>query len=39
MRATRTDGPATEIMKAEEEKAGRVRLQYGSDLTRDVNRR
>jgi len=51
MRAKRTDGPvidihchrecgpATEIMKAEEEKAGRVRLQYGSDLTRDVNRR
>ena len=32
-------GPATEMMKAEEEKAGRVRLQYGSQITRDVNRR
>lgn len=51
MRAQRSDGPvidihchrecgpATEIMRAEEEKAGRVRLQYGSELTRDVNRR
>ena len=50
MRATRTDGPvidihchrecgpATEIMAIEEEKVGRVRLQYGSDLTRKVNK-
>ena len=51
MRAQRSDGPvidihchrecgpATEMMKIEEEKAGRVRLAYGSELTRDVNRR
>lgn len=50
MRAQRSDGPvidihchrecapATEIMKLEEEKVGRVRLQYGSELTRKVNR-
>ena len=31
-------GPATEIMNVEEERLGRVRLQYGSDLTRKVNR-
>lgn len=31
-------GPATEIMNAEEERLGRVRLQYGSDLTRKVNK-
>ena len=31
-------GPATEIMKIEEAKLGRVRLQYGSDLTRKVNK-
>jgi len=31
-------GPATEIMKVEEEKVGRVRLQYGSDITRQVNK-
>jgi aminocarboxymuconate-semialdehyde decarboxylase len=32
-------GPAGEIMRAEGERAGRVPLQYGSDLTREVNRR
>lgn len=51
MRAQRTDGPvidlhchrecapAGEIMQKEEERIGRVRLQYGSELTREVNRR
>ncbi len=50
-RASRSDGPvidihchrecrpATEMMAVEEEKAGRVRLQYGSEITREVNRR
>ena len=50
-RARRSDGPvidihchreckpATEMMAAQEKELGRVRLQYGSDLTRDVNRR
>ena len=49
MRAKRTDGPvidihchresgpATKLMAAEEEKAGRVRMRYGSELTRKVN--
>jgi len=32
-------GPATDLMNAEEAKLGRVRLQYGSELTREVNRR
>jgi len=31
-------GPATEIMTAEENRLGRVRLQYGSDTTRRVNK-
>ena len=51
MRANRSDGPvidihchrecgpATELMKAEEDRTGRVRLQYGSELTREVNRK
>ncbi|MDE0115025.1 MAG: amidohydrolase family protein [bacterium] len=51
MRAQRSDGPvidihchrecgpATEMMRVEEERVGRVRLQYGSAVTRDVNRR
>ena len=51
MRVQRSDGPvidihchrecapATEMMTVEEEKLGRVRLQYGSELTRQVNRR
>lgn len=51
MRAHRSDGPvidihchrecapAGEMMKIEEERVGRVRLAYGSDLTREVNRR
>jgi aminocarboxymuconate-semialdehyde decarboxylase len=51
MRAARSDGPtidihchrecgpAAEVMKAEAERAGRVPLQYGSELTRAVNRR
>lgn len=50
MRAKRTDGPvidihchrecgdATKIMAVEEEKVGRVRMQYGSELTRKVNK-
>lgn len=50
MRATRTDGPvidihchrecgpATELLKAEQERVGRIPLQYGSDLTRKVNK-
>jgi aminocarboxymuconate-semialdehyde decarboxylase len=50
-RAKRSDGPvidihchrecvpATEIMEAEEARLGRVRLQYGSELTREVNRK
>jgi aminocarboxymuconate-semialdehyde decarboxylase len=32
-------GPAGDVMRAEGEAAGRVPLQYGSDLTREVNRR
>jgi len=51
VRAHRSDGPvidihchreckpATSIMAAEEERLGRVPLQYGSELTRAVNRR
>lgn len=51
MRAQRSEGPvidihchreckpATEMMEAEEKRLGRVRLQYGSELTREVNRR
>jgi aminocarboxymuconate-semialdehyde decarboxylase len=51
MRAKRSDGPvidlhchrecapAGEMMKVEEERIGRVRLQYGSELTREVNRK
>jgi aminocarboxymuconate-semialdehyde decarboxylase len=50
MRARRSDGPvidihchrecgpASEIMAVEEQQAGRVRLAYGSDLTRKVNK-
>ena len=50
MRARRSDGPvidihchrecgpATEIMAVEEQQLGRVRLAYGSDLTRKVNK-
>jgi aminocarboxymuconate-semialdehyde decarboxylase len=50
-RARRADGPvidvhchreckpASEMMDEEERRTGRVRLQYGSELTRDVNRR
>ena len=50
MRAHRSDGPvidihchrecapATEIMKAEQERVGRVPLQYGNDITKKVNK-
>ena len=31
--------PATEMMSREEQRVGRVRLQYGSELTREVNRK
>ncbi len=51
MRAHRTDGPVIdihchrecgavrELMKAEEQRIGRIPLQYGGDLTKEVNRK